>query len=178
MTAGWVRLLFPTIRGRSSPSAPIGTAFSRSDRRERRKAAHHRDRDMGTRRTGNAGAAQCVQPADPSGAWSDRKDLGHVEALLWAPPHALAWPCQGIHSGASDSCRPQSQTKLDHHCRQTERRRKAPTGCAKRSHPSIQQRTLPAHRSHKGEGVCHAAWLLADNRADHDLIFLGRVVVE
>jgi len=84
------RLLFPTILARPSPTALSGTAFSRRRPCERRQAAHHRDRHVGTRRAGNIGAARCLEPANPSGAWSDRKDLRHMEALLWASSHAMA----------------------------------------------------------------------------------------
>ena len=84
---------------------------------QRRHASDHRDGHVGTRRTRNIGAARRLEPADPSGARSDRKNFRHVEALLWAPSHAMARPRKGVHSGPSDSYRLQPETNLEHHRR-------------------------------------------------------------
>jgi len=110
------RLLFPTILARLRRQRLSGTAFSR-----RRPCESGRPRIIATAMWGRDEqetlAGSMPEPANPSGAWSDRKDLRHMEALLWASSHAMARSLQGVHSGPSNRHRLQPQTNLEHHHR-------------------------------------------------------------
>ena len=91
-------------------------ALRRCRSREGRHAAHCRHRHVGSRRGGNAGSSEGLEPVDPSRACAGREDLRHLETQLRFAPDAMARTRRSRRPGSPHRHRLQPQAYIDHPC--------------------------------------------------------------